>query len=640
VVLPRLLLALQLIVLALIGRQWAYVTTYRLYLDRADAATRQSTATQQFELAGRRVVPHIVTREPERLVFPSPSDADVTLHAELQPIRPLRYEIAWRTASMRTLLVSGFLDARASITQSSPAGGGSLELQTDGPATWIDPRVVRGMHVRRHVVLLTLLVLASWLVNRRSPPEVRQALRLARFKIAALTVAAGITLLACEATLRALGDRAPAGVLALRHDLGENTPDERWEDSIRYGRRLRANVDAHNAWQYGDIVRMGFIPASVSPGSWHRFPFKTDAEGFRNPAVRERFEIAVLGDSFTDALTVPAHASWPARLEQRLGVAVQNYGTAGFGPQQELLVLRDFVVRHHPSRVVLAYFAGNDIFDAERFERLQQGKASDETLGWQIKDVYSRADTWRVTSAAAASASWFARRQQPFVMSANSKAPKDESDILPEGRRAKPFDRGMFSVNVEGKRLQWAFMPPYLNTLNFAERELRERRGWQIVRDSVLAMQQTSRSIGADFIVMFLPFKSQVYWPLLEQSLTPADLRDAMSFYLEGNGRHIDVDAMRRNRLAQNDMMRDLCEAAGIPFLDTTPLLQMQVESGENVYFPDESHLNELGHQLVADALAEWLQTRPRDFATCSRRAQVRYPVSSTESYRPNHSRR
>jgi len=69
------------------------------------------------------------------------------------------------------------------------------------------------------------------------------------------------------------------------------------------------------------------------------------------------------------------------------------------------------------------------------------------------------------------------------------------------------------------------------------------------------------------------------------------------------------ADAMRRNRLAQNTMMRELCEAAGIPFLDTTSVLQQRVESGENVYFPDESHFNELGHQLVADALAEFLST-------------------------------
>jgi hypothetical protein len=67
---------------------------------------------------------------------------------------------------------------------------------------------------------------------------------------------------------------------------------------------------------------------------------------------------------------------------------------------------------------------------------------------------------------------------------------------------------------------------------------------------------------------------------------------------------------MSRNRLAQNTMMRDLCESAGIPFLDTTPALQRSVDMGDNVYFPDESHLNELGQYIVAETLAGFLQGR------------------------------
>jgi lysophospholipase L1-like esterase len=65
---------------------------------------------------------------------------------------------------------------------------------------------------------------------------------------------------------------------------------------------------------------------------------------------------------------------------------------------------------------------------------------------------------------------------------------------------------------------------------------------------------------------------------------------------------------MRRNRLAQNAMMRELCESAGIPFLDMTPALQRRVEQGDNVYFPDDSHFNELGQDLVAETLAAFLQ--------------------------------
>jgi lysophospholipase L1-like esterase len=606
-VLPRLIFAIELFVVALIARQWAYVTTYRLYLAHEVGRASQTTVTQRFELENGRVVPRLVTRQAERLAFSNPVDVTATMRTELQPKRPVRYSIAWRTGTRRQILADGVAVGRVPVTQGVPAGPGVLELETDGPATWNDPRLVRGMHIRRHVIALALLIVASYVTRKRTPDAERQAIRLAWFKAAALATTVGVSVLACEVALRALGDHAPSGVLALRHDLGENTPDERWEDSPRYGRRLRAAVDTENAWKYGDIVRMGFVPAAVGPGVWRRYRFSTDAEGFRNRAVREHVDIAALGDSFTDAMTVPFDASWPARLEQRLGIAVQNYGTAGFGPQQELLVLRDYVVRHRPSRVVLAYFAGNDLFDAERFDRFEQLHGHDDapTLGWPIKDIYSRADTWRVTSALAATAGWLAGRQEPFVVNASEVGPRERAVHV-----ESPFDRGLFSLHVGGKLLQWAFMPPYLNTLNFSEGELRQRSGWRLTRDAILAMHRTSHEVGAEFIVMFLPFKSQVYWPLLERHFSPRDLRQALSFYLDDNGRPNDIGAMSRNRLAQNAMMRDLCESAGIPFLDTTPALQRRVELGDNVYFADDSHLNELGQYLVAETLAAFLHGR------------------------------
>jgi lysophospholipase L1-like esterase len=108
---------------------------------------------------------------------------------------------------------------------------------------------------------------------------------------------------------------------------------------------------------------------------------------------------------------------------------------------------------------------------------------------------------------------------------------------------------------------------------------------------------------------MFLPFKSQVYWPVLERAMAPDALASALRFYLDGNGRDLDLDAMRRNRLAQNHLMREFCERAQIPFVDTTDALSARVEAGDNVYFPDESHLNETGQAIVAETLAAFLRT-------------------------------
>ena len=596
----QLLLLIEFALVLLIARQWAYVTTYRLFLERAIGGAR-SASTQQFNIDHGQVVTRIVTHSSERLLFQSPVAEPLVVEGIVQAMDgPVRYAVTWHEGRAHRVLETGVVTQRISISRPAPSSGGVLELTADGPAAWVDFRLVRGMRVARHLVALLLLTLASAFMTNRVSAHDRVRLRVIGFRVVALSATMVLAVLICELTLRAMGDRAPAGVRAQRRDLGEVWPDERWEDSPEYGRRLRALVDTENAWQYGDIVRMGFISPAVSPGIPRRFPFRTDAEGFRNAAVRSRFDVAALGDSFTDALTVTADATWPSRLQQRLGVAVQNYGSAGFGPQQELRVLRQYVIPHHPSTIVLAYFAGNDIFDAERFDRFEHGAADPPSLGWQIKDVYSRADTWFVTSGLSAVGNW-ARGQRPFVVAAAAATP--DAAI----RAAAPFDRGLFTVTVQGRTLQWAFMPPYLNTLNFSETELRNRVGWRLTRDAILDMHRASRTVDARFVVMFLPFKSQVYWPLLERSLAPAALHAALEFYLKDNGRRIDADVLARNRLAQNAMLRALCESNGIPFLDTTSVLQQRVESGENVYFPDDSHLNETGLSVVAEALADFL---------------------------------
>ena len=55
--LPLILTISTLIVTALIVRNWAYVTTYRLYLAKRSGGASQSAAVQRFDIEGTRVVP-------------------------------------------------------------------------------------------------------------------------------------------------------------------------------------------------------------------------------------------------------------------------------------------------------------------------------------------------------------------------------------------------------------------------------------------------------------------------------------------------------------------------------------------------------------------------------------------------------
>jgi lysophospholipase L1-like esterase len=434
-----------LVVIALIVRHWAYVTTYRLYLDDHAGATEQSTASQQFDIEGRRVVPRIVTRGADRLEFRSRAGQRSTIHADLRPAGRVAYAIEWRDGAEARTLASGTADAATPIACAFPTGTGIVALTADGPVTWVDPRITRDLRIGRHLLWLALFIACSLAWHRRAvdgdgrPPGWT---RVAWFKAATFSASTLAAVVLAEASLRAMRERVPSGVAALRHDLGEVTRDPRWDDSPRYDRRMRPRVDAINEWRHGDIARMGFIPTAIAPGTLHRFRFVTDAEGFRNPAVRERFDIAALGDSFTDAMTMAVEESWPSQLERRLGASVQNYGTAGFGPQQELLVLKDYVAAHQPARVVLAFFAGNDLFDAEAFDEFERsgGRTARAAPGWRIKDVFTRADTWYVVSALTAGTTWLSQAQPAAHAEAvrlHEESPADAGVAVPQ------FDRGM-----------------------------------------------------------------------------------------------------------------------------------------------------------------------------------------------------
>ena len=120
-------------------------------------------------------------------------------------------------------------------------------------------------------------------------------------------------------------------------------------------------------------------------------------------------------------------------------------------------------------------------------------------------------------------------------------------------------------------------------------------------------MHRLVRAQGGELVVLFIPFKAQVYLPLLEASFPGPELRRALRVCLGGQSPP-GLDFVMQNRLALNDLMREFCAAEGITFLDLTADLQAALSAGHNVYFPDDSHWNAAGHEIAAAALARLLR--------------------------------
>jgi len=82
------------------------------------------------------------------------------------------------------------------------------------------------------------------------------------------------------------------------------------------------------------------------------------------------FRVAMIGDSYTEAIQVPYDETFSAVAERRLAacpalagrhVEVLDFGVDGFGTAQELVTLRQRALAYSPDAVVLAIFLGNDI---------------------------------------------------------------------------------------------------------------------------------------------------------------------------------------------------------------------------------------------------------------------------------------
>jgi len=87
------------------------------------------------------------------------------------------------------------------------------------------------------------------------------------------------------------------------------------------------------------------------------------------------FRIAVLGDSFTEAMQVSVEKNFSSAMQRQLEGCAQlngkhveaiNFGVSGYGTAQELEMLRHYAWDYSPDLVVLAFFTGNDVQNDSR----------------------------------------------------------------------------------------------------------------------------------------------------------------------------------------------------------------------------------------------------------------------------------
>lgn len=387
--------------------------------------------------------------------------------------------------------------------------------------------------------------------------------------IALIAASAVAALIGAEIVLRAAGISFPS--------FYEEDPD--------LGSRLRAGAEGRSQGEGGAFVRINSDGMRDSEHALDKPPGTT--------------RIAVLGDSFAEAMQVPQEQAFWAVLERELSACAQrrcevlNFGVSGYGTAQELLMLRRRVWKYKPDIVLLAFFSGNDVRNNSAalngdsavpyFVYKEDRLVLDESyraalaslrLGPRERAVRSLAaglrNKSRVFQLADQARVAFKRRGAVKAMDMAAA----ESAVIKEGEMG--LDDAVYS---EPENETW-------------------KEAWRVTETLIVEMANEVRAHGADFWVVTLSTGIQVH--------PDAAVRDAF------------MKRLGVKDLWYPDMrVRALCERENISVITLAPAMAEHARS-RSVFlhgFPNAvmgfGHWNRAGNELAGKLIAERLCRQP-----------------------------
>ena len=284
--------------------------------------------------------------------------------------------------------------------------------------------------------------------------------------------------------------------------------------------------------------------------------YQTDENGFRNPAGVQRADIVILGDSVTEAGEVDESLTFVRKTGAALGLKAINLGTSGYGPQQELAVLRRYGLVYNPRLVVWQVTEWNDLIDAQAY-RMRHEPAARTLPPWE--KLYERhSPVMRLVSA-----------------------------VLP-GRGPNTVEFRGSDGRVE-KQMFWPYQPD-------PHRQLPE--GFAETKQAIATAFETCRARGIDFVVLYVPSHVHVLLPYLR-------------FKSEAQRDRFCPGGVADSQGDLSHAMAEFCGRLGCPMIDMGPPLRRRAAIDNRcVYVRNDPHLGVDGHDEVRSALVRFVGSR------------------------------
>lgn len=282
-----------------------------------------------------------------------------------------------------------------------------------------------------------------------------------------------------------------------------------------------------------------------------------DSHGFRNDHPITQAPVVAIGDSFLEAGLVGGAEVFTTRLARQLGVEVANLGQGGYGPQQELIVLKRYGMPLKPKIVLWFFFEGNDLLDAQRYQdSIRNWDATVNQMRGFPEDSFTRSALLALSGLL-------------------TPAPKQDS---PEAQKRICWVKNGTDDSLEKMYLDYDGAPLSASDLTSLD----------TTESQVLQAQKLVSGSSAKFLLVYIPIKFRVY-------------HDFCQFPNDGYGK-----TWQLNDLPSR--MQAWSQAHGIDFLDLTPPLKDAAAAGQLVYFADDGHWNAGAHAIVSSTLAGFIK--------------------------------
>ena len=303
------------------------------------------------------------------------------------------------------------------------------------------------------------------------------------------------------------------------------------------------------------------------------------------------YRIAVIGDSFAEAIQVNENETFWSLMEEKLpqcerfkdqNIEVINFGVGDYGTAQEYMTLKHHVSQYSPDLVLLAVFTGNDIINNsktlspdDRFSPFLIKKEGKYVLDLSFKETETY--KWRNSIP----------RKVAFSMINNSRILQllNETRIAIKKRRQLLGNR---TQSDEKSIIQYLDFNPELYNNN----DENWQEAWKITEELVKLIQQEAKLINSDLLVVTLSNPAQVYpdVSLREQYFEQANIKDP--FYPE----------KRIEKLGQKEDFKVLTLA---------PSFQSYADKNESFLHGFDNtvmgsgHWNKSGHKLAGEIISE-----------------------------------